>query len=60
MSERKTYSVRLLPETMKSVKLLSVNAEKPLSAMLEEAIEDLLKKYGVGEKGKKKKQPKVE
>jgi hypothetical protein len=45
MSERKTFSVRLKPQTMKAVRLLSVEKEKPLSDLLEEAIADLLKKY---------------
>ena len=45
MSERKTFSVRLKPETMKAIRLLSVEKEKSLSGLLEEAISDLLKKY---------------
>jgi predicted HicB family RNase H-like nuclease len=45
MSERKTFSVRLKPETMKAIRLLSVEKEKSLSGLLEEAILDLLKKY---------------
>lgn len=43
--ERKTFSVRLKPQTMKAIRLLSVEKEKPLSDLLEEAILDLLKKY---------------
>jgi predicted HicB family RNase H-like nuclease len=45
MSERKTFSVRLKPKTMKAIRLLSVEKEKSLSGLLEEAILDLLKKY---------------
>ena len=45
MSERKTFSVRLKPQTMKAIRLLSVEKEKSLSGLLEEAISDLLKKY---------------
>lgn len=51
-NERKTYSVRLRPDVMKKIKLMAVEEEKPLSAMLEEAIENLLKKYGKQTKGK--------
>jgi hypothetical protein len=45
MGERKTFSVRLKPQTMKAIRLLSVEKEKPLSDLLEEAILDLLRKY---------------
>jgi len=45
ISERKTFSVRLKPQTMKAIRLLSVEKEKPLSDLLEEAILDLLKKH---------------
>lgn len=55
MSERKTFSVRLQPETMKGIKLLAVEEEKVLSELLEEAIEDLMKKYGKVKKVKMKK-----
>lgn len=51
-NERKTYSVRLRPGVMKKVKLMAVEKEKPLSALLEEAIEDLIKKYDKERKGK--------
>ncbi len=37
--------------TYEELKHLSVDAEKPISALLEEAIQDLLKKYE--KKGKK-------
>ena len=45
ISERKTFSVRLKPQTMKAIRLLSVEKEKPLSDLLEEAILDLLRKH---------------
>jgi predicted DNA-binding protein len=44
MGERKTYSIRLKPDVMKSLKMLSVEKEMPLSDLLEEAIQDILKK----------------
>ena len=45
ISERKTFSVRLKPQTMKAIRLLSVEKEKALSDLLEEAILDLLRKH---------------
>lgn len=46
MTERKTFSVRLRPDIMKSLKILAVEEEKPLAELLEQAIDDLLKKHG--------------
>lgn len=54
ISERKTFSVRLKPQTMKAIRLLSVEKEKPLSDLLEEAILDLLKKYVADKKHSKR------
>jgi len=54
MGERKTFSVRLKPQTMKAIRLLSVEKEKPLSDLLEEAILDLLKKYVADKKHSKR------
>lgn len=51
-NERRTYSVRLRPDVMKKIKLMAVEEEKPLSALLEEAIDDLINKYGKERKGK--------
>lgn len=50
ISERKTFSVRIRPQTMKSIRLLSVEEEKPLSHLLEEAISDLLEKYAANKR----------
>ncbi len=45
MGERKSYSVRLLPEVFKALKILSAKREQTVSALLEEAIKDLLRKH---------------
>ena len=55
MGERRTYSVRLRPEVMKKVRFLAVESEKPVSELLEEAIDDLIKKHSAGKKAKAKK-----
>ncbi|MDA8171752.1 MAG: ribbon-helix-helix domain-containing protein [Nitrospiraceae bacterium] len=55
MSDRRTYSVRLRPEIIKKLRILAVESEKQPSILLEEAIEDLLKKHSAGKKGKKEK-----
>lgn len=52
---RKTYSIRLYPEVMKAARILSINEETTLSALLEEAIKDLLKKHSANAKASKKK-----
>jgi predicted transcriptional regulator len=44
MSERKTFTVRIQPELMKSLKMLSVERETNVSDLIEEAIQDYLKK----------------
>jgi len=46
MGERKTFSVRLLPEIMKAARILAVEKEIALSEVLEEALKDYLKKNG--------------
>lgn len=53
MSEKKTYSVRLKPELMKEIRLLAVNKERPLTDIMEEAMTDLLRKYGAEKKAEK-------
>lgn len=53
--QRKTYSVRLYNEVMKEVRILAVKEETTLSALLEEAIKDLLKKHSANAKASKKK-----
>jgi hypothetical protein len=50
ISERKTFSVRIRPQTMKAIRLLSVEKEKPLSDLLEEAISDLLQKHATNKR----------
>lgn len=47
MGERKTYTVRVKPELMKSLKMLAVARESNVSDLLEEAILDTLKKNEV-------------
>lgn len=46
MKEKKMFATRIDKDCLKNIKLLSVHSEKPINALLEEAIEDLLKKYG--------------
>jgi len=45
MPERKTYSVRMQETMLDSLKHLSVDEHRPLSALLEEAVRDILLKY---------------
>lgn len=39
------FSTRIDPELLKEIKHLSIDAEKSISALTEEAFQDLLKKY---------------
>ena len=43
---RETYSVRVQPRVIDSLRHLAVDEHQPLSALLEQAIEDLLMKHG--------------
>ena len=45
--------MRLMPEVMKKLRFLAVESERPVSELLEEAINDLLKKRPAGKKAKK-------
>ena len=45
MNEKKMFSTRIDPTMLKELKHLSIDAEKPISDLTEEAIQDLLKKY---------------
>jgi len=45
MSTKKTFSTRIADERLKALKHLAVDTDKSLGALLEEAIEDLIKKY---------------
>ena len=42
---RKTFSIRVDDSFMKALKHLAIDLSKPLGILLEEAIQDLLKKY---------------
>ena len=48
MAEKKMFATRIDASLLKSLKHLGVDAEEPISKLLEEAIKDLLKKYGKG------------
>ena len=41
----KMFSTRIDPELLKKLKHLSVDLEKPISELVEEAIENLVKKH---------------
>ena len=43
--DNKMFSTRINPVILKKLKHLSIDAEKPISELTEEAIRDLLKKY---------------
>ena len=43
---RKALSTRIENHLQKEIKKLAIDLEKPLNDLLEEAIQDLLKKYG--------------
>ena len=43
---RKSLSTRIENDLQKEIKKLAIDLEKPLNDLLEEAIQDLLKKYG--------------
>jgi predicted transcriptional regulator len=45
MGERKVFSTRLDQDLVKELKHLAVDADRALNDLLEEAIQDLLKKY---------------
>ena len=54
MSEKKVFSTRINDNLIKALKHLSVDKDSSLSDLLEEAIEDLLKKYDKKETKTKK------
>jgi hypothetical protein len=43
--DNKMFSTRINPVILKELKHLSIDVEKPISDLTEEAIRDLLKKY---------------
>ena len=45
LADRKTFSVRLKPEIMKALRILSIEKEAALSDVMEEAMQDYLKKH---------------
>lgn len=45
MRNKKTFSTRINEDSLKALKHLAVDLDKSLGVLLEEAIEDLLKKY---------------
>jgi predicted transcriptional regulator len=51
MSAKKTFSTRIDADRLKALKHLAVDEDKSIGVLLEEAIEDLIKKY---EKKKRK------
>jgi predicted transcriptional regulator len=51
MSAKKTFSTRIKEERLKALKHLAVDEEKSIGMLLEEAIDDLIRKY---EKNKRK------
>jgi predicted transcriptional regulator len=55
MSERNTFTVRIRPDLMKAMKMLSVEKDTTISDLVEEAIQDFLKRSGVDIKKQAKK-----
>lgn len=45
MGQKKTFSTRIDEDRLKALKHLAVDLDKSIGVLLEEAIEDLLKKY---------------
>jgi hypothetical protein len=46
MNERKMFATRINPGLQKALKLLSVEIEKSIADLSDEAFKDLLRKYG--------------
>ena len=44
MEEKKMFATRINKDLLKKLKILSVHQEKPINSLLEEAIQDFLKK----------------
>ena len=45
MSDKKMFATRIDKDILKRIKHLSVDAEKPISDLVEDALKDLLRKY---------------
>ncbi|UCE51208.1 MAG: ribbon-helix-helix domain-containing protein [Desulfobacterales bacterium] len=50
MGKKRTFSTRINDDSLKALKHLAVDTDKSLGTLLEEAIEDLIKKYKKMEK----------
>ena len=46
MSKKKTFSTRVDADRLKALKHLAVDEDKSIGTLLEEAIDDIVKKYG--------------
>ena len=51
MSEKKTFSTRIDADRLKTLKHLAVDEDKSIGVLLEEAIEDLIRKYEKMQRG---------
>ena len=45
MSDKKMFATRIDKDILKRLKHLSVDAEKPIADLVEDALKDLLRKY---------------
>lgn len=52
LKQRKQYGLRLDPQLMREIEHLSVDEQKWINELTEEALRDLLKKYREKSKGK--------
>ena len=55
MANRRTFSVRIDPDIWKAARRLAVDNDTTLSDLVEEAIQDYLKKSGIDQKKQTKK-----
>ena len=51
MSQKKTFSTRIQADRLKALKHLAVDEDKSIGTLLEEAIDDLIRKYENQRKG---------
>ena len=54
MSDKKIFSTRIDTDRIKDLKYLAVDTDRSLGSLLEEAIQDLKKKYKTKNTGKRK------
>lgn len=45
--KRESFTIRLLPDIFKKIKVLAAQKGTTISALIEEALQDMLKKYKV-------------